>query len=432
MSAPVERRSWLTPQRLGLTAIAAGVLAFGFWIWLAPLHGAVVTVGLVKAAANRKFVQHTDGGIVKRIFVKNGDAVLKGHPLVELQDVKIDANYQLLQELTVFEAIKRDRLDAEQQLARRFVLAPERRVAFVPGLVDKAYQRELNIFRTRRALLDDQLASYKRQIQATTEEQVALRRQMESSRQAAKLAREELDINEGLVRDKFISRARLITLKRTAAEYGAKQGEHEAMLAQSEQRKNDLALRMASVRAEYQRIATEEFKESNGRVVQLREQLRPVEDALNRKVIVAPVPGKVVNLRLNAPGEVAPPREPLMEIVPDNDELIVEARVGVDAIHHLRLGQKTDLRFTTFSSRTTPLVRGELIYVSADALTDKDGLSHYVIQVRPDPDSLRNAGILGVRPGMGAEVFVLLESRTTMDYVFAPITDTLRRALREP
>ncbi len=232
-------------QRLGITAIAVAVLTFGFWMWLAPLHGAVVTAGLVKTATNRKFVQHTDGGIIKRIHVHNGDSVREGQTLVELEDVKVDANYQLLMELAVFEAIKRDRLDAEQQLASRFEPSPERRKTFDPALVDKAHQRELKIFRIRRALLDEQLASYQRQLLAVGEEQTALRRQMDSSRQAAQLARDELGLNEALVRDKFISRARLITLERTVAEYGAKQGEHEAMLAQSEQRRNDMALRMA-------------------------------------------------------------------------------------------------------------------------------------------------------------------------------------------
>jgi len=418
-------------QRLGLLAIGISVLAFGFWMWLVPLNSAVVASGLVKTATNRKFVQHTDGGIVKRILVHNGDSVREGQPLVELEDVRVDANALLLMEMTVFEAAKSDRLDAEQQLAPRFEPSPERRKTFDPALVDKAYARELRIFRTRRALLDEQLASYTRQMLAVDNEQTALHRQMESSRRAAQLAKDELAINEGLVRDKFISKARLINLERSMAEAGAKQGEHEALLAQSEQRKHELGLRMTSARSEYQRVASEDFKVSNARLVELREQLRPVMDASRRKEVLAPVSGRVVGLRLNAPGEVAPPREPLMEIVQDNEELVVEAKVGVDAIRHLHPDQKTELRFTTFNSRTTPLVQGNVIYVSADALADKDGVPYYIIQIRAQPDSLRNAGIPALRPGMAAEVYALIESRSVIDYLFTPITDSLRRALRE-
>jgi len=422
----------LAAQRLGLLAMGVALLAFAFWMWLAPLHGAVVTAGIVKAATNRKFVQHTDGGIVKRILVHNGDTVREGQVLVELEDIKVDANLQLLQEMIVFETIKRERLDAEQQLAPSFELNRKWMKTFDPTQVEAAFAREARIFRTRRGLLDEQLATFRRQLLAVTEEQKALQLQLESSRRAAQLAKDELNLNEGLLRDKFISRARVLTLERSMAEAGAKQGEHEAMLIQSEQRKNDLTLRMASARSDYQRTAAEEFKDSHARVVQLREQLRPAEDAARRKAIVAPVAGTVVGLRLNAPGEVAAPREPLMEIVPENEELVVEAKVGVNAIKDLRPDQVTELRFTTFNSRTTPLVNGKLSYIAADAMTDKDGVPYYAIQVRPHPESLREAGIPAIKPGMAAEVYVLIESRSVIDYLFTPITDTLRRSLREP
>ncbi len=426
------RLGQISPQNMGLVIMAVSVLILGIWMQLAPLHGAVVSIGLVKAAHNRKLVQHTDGGIVKRILVKNGDSVSSGQPLLELEDIKSDSSHQLLSELLVFEEVKRDRLDAEQQLMPRFVLGAGIGKLADRELVSKAHQRELRIFQTRRNLLDEQLASYQRQLVAIAAEQQALRLQAEASRNAARLAKDELQINEGLVRENFISRARLLALERALAEYGAKLGEHEAQLAQSEQRKNDTALRMASTRSEYQRIAAEDFKETSARLVQLREQLRPLEDAVRRKIVTAPAGGKVVGLRLNAPGEVAPPREPLMEIVPDNEELVVEARVGVDAIRHLRIGQKTELRFTTYSSRSTPLVLGELTYLAPDVQADKDGLPYYAIQIRPQPDSLRQAGIPALQPGMGAEVYVLLESRRVIDYLLTPITDSLRRALREP
>lgn len=419
-------------RRVGLLAIAAAVLAFGFWAWLAPLHGAVVTVGLVKTATNRKFVQHTDGGIVKTVMVRNGDSVTQGQVLLELTDVRVDANQQLLQEFAVHEAIKLDRLDAEQQLSPDFVLKAERRRSGDPAVIDQAYQRELKVFRARRGLLDEQVANFKRQQLVIADELKALRRQIDGSRQAAKLARDELAINTGLVREQFVSKARLISIERTVAEYEAKQSEHEALLTQAEQRGNDLNLRMASIRSDYQRVAAEEFKESSGRLVQLREQLRPAEDAVRRKAVVAPVAGKVVGLRVNSPGEIAPAKEPLMEIVPDGDELLVEAQVGVDSIKHLRLGQSTELRFTTFNSRTTPMVDGELSYISADAIVDKDGVPSFVVQVRPHASALTRAGIPALQPGMAAEVYVLLESRGVLDYLLAPITDVLRRSMREP
>lgn len=419
-------------QRHGVTAIVLAVVALGFWMWLAPLQGAVIAPGTVKAATSRKLVQHPEGGIIKRLHVGNGDAVVRGQSLVEIEDVKIDANLQMLQEMFIFEAAKRDRLEAEQTLSSTLANGARRHDALDPAVADKAYARELRIFRVRRALLDDQLASLRRQTEAIDREQAALKEQSAASRTAADLASEELRINSGLMRDGFISRARLLTLERAAAELAAKLGEHNAMTAQAEQRRTELHLRMTSLRIDYQRVAAEELKESNARLVQLREQLRTAEDTAQRKRILAPVSGKVVNLRLNAPGEVVPPREPIMEIVPDDEALLVEAKVAVDAIRHLTPGQRTELRFTTFNSRVTPLVDGKLIYVSADAVADPDGVSRYVIHAAPDAASLAGAGIGNLRPGMAAEVFVITEGRSTVDYLLAPVTESLRRALREP
>lgn len=428
MAPPLNRP--FTAHRMGVAAIALAVLAFSSWIWLAPLNSAIVTLGLVKSAGNRKAVQHAEGGLVKRVLVRNGDSVRAGQPLLELDDVKVDANASLLNEMMFFESLKRDRLDAEQQLAPRF----ERPAATMTdrALSERAYQRELHVFQARRRLLDEQLSSYQQQMKSVDAEQSALQRQLAASREALRLARDELHINETLANDQFISRARLIALERTAAEAGARLGEHEALQAQAEQRRNEMQMRVTSARGEYQRVASEEFKDSHARVVQLREQLRPAEDAARRKLVLAPASGTVVGLRVNAPGELAPPREALMEIVPDGDDLVIEARVGVDAIKHLHMAQETELRFTTYSSRTTPLVRGQLSYISADAMTDKDGLPHYVIQVRAQAESLRNAGIGALKPGMAAEVYALVASRSVFDFLASPVTDTLRRSMREP
>ncbi|WP_207062721.1 HlyD family type I secretion periplasmic adaptor subunit [Motiliproteus sp. SC1-56] len=436
----MSRQTNSTPfsgQRLGVLAIILFILAFAGWMWLAPLHSAVVTAGQVKTATNRTFVQHTDGGVVKDIRVRNGDSVKAGQVLLELENVSIDANQELLRELVFLESIKLARLDAEQQLEPNFALGEaELDKAYHrhhdTGAFDRAYLRELKIFRTRRHLLDEQLASYQQQLQAVIDEQQALDRQKEATLNAVRLARDELDLNAKLVDSQYIPRARLLSLERMVAELSARQGEHEAMLAKSVQRKNDLQLRIAATRNEYQRIAAEEYKAGHQRLVELRERLRPAEDAARRKAVLAPVSGKVVNLRINSPGEVAAPREPLMELVPDDAPLLIEARVGVDAIKHLHLGQPTELRFTTFNARTTPLTRGDLTYISADALADRDGIPRYTIQVEPRQEALENAGIATLKPGMAAEVYVLVESRTVLEYLLAPIHDTLRRSLREP
>jgi len=422
---------WSHPITLGGLVISLALFAFAAWAMFAPLSGAVVALGLVKTEQNRKAVQHSEGGIIKTLLVRDGNLVKAGQAVIELESVSTDSNYQLLREMTAFETLKRDRLDAEQQLAAHFPLDPRLNALYGKELVSPAYQRELRIFRARRASLDQQIATLAEQLNAIEIERRALAAQIRADQDAIRLVNEELAMNRSLESQKFVTRARVMSYERAVADYQSKLGEHEATLAQTAQRTNDVKLRVASLRNDYQRLASEEYKESNSRLVEFRERLRPAEDALQRKIIHAPVSGKVVGSRFHAPGQVAGPREILLEIVPDEENLILEAQVSVDGIKDLYIDQAADIRFTAFKSRTTPIVTGKVIYVSADALADKNGVPFYQVHIRPDSKSLKQAGIIGIQPGMAAEVFILTEGRSALDYLLAPITDTLRKSMRE-
>jgi len=392
---------------------------------------AVVALGLDKTEQNSKAVQHSESGIIKNLLARDGNLVKAGQAVIELESVSTDSNYQLLREMTAFETLKRDRLDAEQQLAAHFPLDPRLNALYGKELVSPAYQRELRIFRARRASLDQQIATLAEQLNAIELERRALAAQIRADQDAIRLVNEELAMNRSLESQKFVTKARVMSYERAVADYQSKLGEHEATLAQTAQRTNDVKLRVASLRNDYQRLASEEYKESNSRLVEFRERLRPAEDALQRKIIHAPVSGKVVGSRFHAPGQVAGPREILLEIVPDEENLILEAQVSVDGIKDLYIDQAADIRFTAFKSRTTPIVTGKVIYVSADALADKNGVPFYQVHIRPDTKSLKQAGIIGIQPGMAAEVFILTEGRSALDYLLAPITDTLRKSMRE-
>jgi HlyD family type I secretion membrane fusion protein len=419
------------PAAFGAGVIGLTLLAFVLWAAMAPLSGAVVAMGLVKTELNRKVVQHPEGGIIKQLLVKDGDLVEAGQPLIELESVSTDANYRLLREMVVFETLKRDRLDAEQVLSPKFALDPEIQSRFGEDLVTPAYQRELRIFQARRISLEQQTATLNSQLGAIENERRSLLAQIKADREGIRLVEEELAMNRSLETQKFVAKTRVMAFERALTDYQSKLGEHEAALAQAEQRTNDVKLRMSAVRNDYQRLASEEYKESSNRLAELRERLRPAEDALQRKQIAAVVSGKVVGSRFHAPGQVAGPRDVLMEIVPDGESLIVEAQVSVDGIKDLYINQAADLRFTAFKSRTTPIVTGRVIYVSADALSDKNGIPFYQVHIRPDPESLTAADIQAIQPGMATEVYVLTEGRSALDYLLSPITDTLRKSMRE-
>lgn len=430
LSASLKARTG-GPAVFGASVIGITLVAFGVWASVAPLSGAVVALGMVKTELNRKAVQHPEGGLIKHVLAKDGDRVEVGQPVLELESVSTDANFQLLREMVVFETLKRDRLDAEQQVAPQFVLAPSVEARYGAELVTPAFLRELKIFQTRRSSLEQQLQTLSEQLKAIDYQRRALQDQIKADKEGVRLVEEELAMNRSLEAQKFVARTRVMALERGLTDYQSKLGEHEAELAQAEQRTNDVKLRMAAIRTDYQRLASEEYKESSNRLAELRERLRPAEDALQRKQVTTPVSGKVVGSRFHAPGQVAGPREVLMEIVPDDESLILEAQVSVDGIKDLYVDQAADLRFTAFKSRTTPSVAGKVSYVSADALADKNGIRFYQVHIRPDPTSLKAAGIASIQPGMAAEVYILTEGRTTLDYLLSPITDTLRKSMRE-
>jgi membrane fusion protein, epimerase transport system len=225
----------------------------------------------------------------------------------------------------------------------------------------------------------------------------------------------------------------VLTLQRAVAEYEARFGEHRAELAKARQRTSELELRVLSAQNAYRQAATDELKEATAKMFDLEERLRPSRDASERQKVVAPIAGEVVGLRVFTPGAVVGPRDVLMEIVPDEKVLIVEARIRPEDINHVRAGSEADVRLTAYKYRTTPLVQGAVIYVSGDRLTDtQTGAPYYIVHVKVPPEALAQGGNLKLQAGAPAEVFIRTDERTTFDYLFAPVTAYLRRAMREP
>ena len=419
------------PVRFGVAVIALTMLCFAAWASLAPLSGAIVATGFVKTEGNRKALQHPEGGVIRALHVKDGDLVRTGQPLIELEGLVQDASLRMMREMLLSETLRRDRLDAEQQMAKAFQPSAELRSAYPDSTLAPAYERELAIYRSRRQNLTEQLATLSDQLRVITEEQRAVRTQISAVSDSMRLANAEVEMNQSLHEQQFVSRAKLLTAERTVTDYRSRHGELEATLAQSLQRENDVKLRMAASQNTYQQQASEEFKDSSNRLSELRERLRPLEVQILRQTLTAPVQGRVVGLRYHGVDQVVGPRDVIMEIVPQGGGLIVEALVGVDSIRELHVGQTADLRFTAFSARTTPLVKGELIYISADALTNAQGQPHYQVHIRADDASLQSAGIAALQPGMAAETFIVTRPRTALEFMLSPVTDALRKSMRE-
>lgn len=431
----------------GVLGATFGMLAMIAWAALAPLSAAVIAEGTVISVGSRKTVQHAEGGIVAAIHVKDGDRVSKGQTLVTLADARVAASVQTLREQGAALALKAQRLQAETEAATFFPDLQSLQVFIIGGEiahVEKLASREKDLFvaradqQTEQAhWLNEQLAQIRREI-ITQQELIA------TTESAMQLARRDLASNEKLKADGFVSEARLTELQRIVTDYRARAQVAQTQLSQARQREADIRLKLASQKTEFARAATDELKEVTARFASNAQELRPALDAQARQHIVAPVDGEVVDLKVHTIGSAIGPREAVLEIVPANSELVVEARIAPADIRDAREAQAranvVHVMLTAYRARATPQVDGTLSYVGADRLTDPRATNpnapYYVVHVAVTPQALQAASKLAgqtltLSPGMQAEVFIATSERSAWRYLFDPVLDGIRRSLRE-
>lgn len=406
---------------------------FGLWLTFAPLAGAVVASGTIKVDLNRKTIQHLEGGIIKDIKVRDGAHVKAGDVLVVIEDKRVDATVEVLQGQLDAEHAKAARLTAERHLSADLKFPDYLVARSTDPQVAELMESERTFFNTRRDALQQQLRLLEQQMGEARNEIASLRDRAEAEEAGAKLLAEEVAANESIEKSQYVPKMHVLSLKRGIEDYRARRGEHLANIAQTQQKITDLELRTVSIKDQYVEAAAEELTAVNAKIFDLEERLRPSEDAQRRQQVITPINGTVVDLKVFTIGGSVGPREPLLDIVPDDNPLMVEAEIPVDSIDDVHFGQAAEIRLSAYKRRSTPLVAGKVIYVSADRLTDRTGeRSFYLARIEVDRKSLAEAGDLEMFPGMPAEVFIRTDERTALDYLLAPVTQSMRRGFREP
>jgi membrane fusion protein, epimerase transport system len=272
----------------------------------------------------------------------------------------------------------------------------------------------------------------RRQIEATQDEIRARDSQLAADSRAIRVQREDLEANQRLLTAGFVSQARLLALQRSVSELESRHADTRAERALAESRTTDLRLRAETLQDSFMQEAAGLFAQVSAQIFDLRDRLRPLEDASMRQHITAPISGEVVDLRVTGPGTVIAPREPILDIVPAGAELIVEARVQPADISQVHAGQTADVRLTAFRMRITPTVEGKVSYVSADSLFDQATKStYYLARIRVTEAALMEAGGLRLQAGMPAEVYIRTTERTPLQYLLDPVNAFLQRAMRE-
>jgi len=418
--------------RAGIMGILFLVGAIGAWVWLAPISGAVIGPGVVKVDMNRKTVQHQEGGLVSEILVRDGTKVEAGQTLIVLKDVRVDAGNEAVRTQLDAELAKAARLSAEIT-NRKFVFPVELLERQSDPRVAELLKHESTLFRVRREALANQIYLLQSQAREARDEIKARSVQMKADEEAIRFQREELEANTSLANKGFVSKTRLLTLQREVAQYQSRRAEGAAELARAQQKVSDLELRAETLRSSFVQEASNELRQTTAAIFELRERLRPAQDAEQRQRIIAPIAGEVVDLKITSVGAVIAPREPILDIVPENADLLVEARVRPEDVTFVHLDAHADVRLTAFRRRLTPTVNGTVTYISADRLVDRENNNapYYAVHVRVSPDALRKAGNLQLQAGMPAEVYIQTTARNALEYLVDPILAFLQRSLRE-
>jgi HlyD family secretion protein len=406
---------------------------FGAWSAVAPLESAAIAIGSVEAETSRKIVQHLEGGIVTKILVKDGDVVKAGQSLIQLDDTKARATAQALrgqlQEVQAREArllAERDGRDTIQfPLALR--QASEKDLALADVL---AGQRR--IFDSRRQLYHSQFAILAQRRQQISRQMLGLRYQVNAAEKRADIIRKEMESIVPLVAKGVIAQPRKLSLEREQAEIEGRRGQAQEEMARAEQGVGEANAQILKLHSDRDAEIAQSLREAQALIFQLSERSEAAEDVLARTLVRAPEDGIVTDLRIRTPGGVVAEGQPLLDLVPKHDRLIVTAQVRPDDIDVVHPGLPAQVRLMPYKHRRVPPVQGTLTYVSADRMIDKaTERSYYTARIRLDEASLAALPGIEMMAGMPVEVLIKTGKFTAAGYMMRPVMNSFDRAFRE-
>ena len=417
------------PKKFGLTLLVVVFGVFGLWAAMAPLDGAAFALGTVTVKSYKKVVQHLEGGIVADILVQDGDLVESGEPLLILDDTQPETSLQIVNSQFIALKMREARLIAERD-GLETVSYPTQ-LALSSASAAREVEAQNEVFFARKAAHEGRIQILEQRVEQLKSQVVGLDAQRKTKEMLAQSFAEELTDTQTLLDQGFSEKTRLREVERNFATFSGEAAELSANIAAAEVQIGETQLQIIQQQSEFQNEVVAELSEVQTAIKDSDERLTALRDVVSRTIIRAPDSGLVLGMQVHTIGGVIAPGSAIAEIVPESDELVIQASVNPIDIDRVSEGQEARIRFSTFGSRA-PTIFGTLISLSADAIPNEaTGASYYLARVQVNPDSLEELGDMALLPGMPAEVFINTGSRTLLQYLFKPLSNAVARSFNE-
>jgi HlyD family secretion protein len=418
--------------RVGIRVLLVGGILGGGWAAFVPLAGAVVVPGNLVVQSNVKNIQHPTGGVVADIDVQDGSRVQTGELLLRLDATQARAGLQMVSKQLDELGAKIARLVAERDGLARIEVPAELASRSGNETVRSLLASEDSLFKARLIARQSQKDLLQGKVTQLTEEIVGLEAQLDSKARQLELIAGELTGVQELYDKHLVPLTRLTTLQRESARIDGEHGQIVSSIAETKSKIGETQLQMIRAEQDFRTDVVKELGEAQGKEAELVERSVSARDLLDRIEIHAPVAGIVHQLAAHTIGGVIRAGDTIMEIVPDTEDLEIEARLQPKDIDQVRTGQSAFVRFSAFNQRVTPQLIGSVSYVSADTSRDQQtNAPYFTVRVILSEQERRRLAGQQLVPGMPAEVFMQTRSRTMMSYLFKPIADQMRRAFVE-
>lgn len=417
----------------GYTTVFVLLGGMGAWAALTRINGAVVAAGIIEVASNRQVVQHLTGGVVGEIRVKEGDTVKLGDVLMRLDDT-FDRSELIVIEGQLFSLLgTAARLQAEQDDKTEITFDPDLlKAATTNPEAAEIITGQKRLMAARAETRDKQAAQLQEKKAQIAKQNEGLQSRIQALETQVSLIGKELEAQNKLLAQSLTNASRVLALQREEAEIRGTISQATSNIAENTGRVAEIEIAILNIHSTVREEATTSLREIEAKIAELKERRNAKLETLGRMDITAPMSGVVLGMQIHALRSVIRPADPLLYIIPQEQDLVISTQISPTQIDQVHVGQMAHIRFGAFDHRSTPEIFGHVTKVAADVLSDqRTGATFYKAEIKPEAGEMAKLGDKHVMPGMPVETFIQTSERSPLEYLVKPLADYFAKAFRE-